>query len=328
MQEEFAFHLDMRVDDLMREGLSEAEARAQALREFGNQAARRAGVRRERGRPWNDRERWRGSSANLRQDATFGARLLRRSPGFSTVAILTLALAIGGNTAIFSLVNALALKPLPVPRPGRSRPRLHRQSQTSWPNYQDIAERARRSSQTSRRTPARRVTLTTDDSRARLAGETTSTNYLTMLGVPPLSAGPTFHRDTRADVVVLAERTWRTRFRQRPVDRRPERSGSADARSRVLGVMPRGFRGARPPDSSASSGCQSIRSLSKRTLQDRGTDSVPDCREAQARRDAAQAQAAMQVSARQLAIGTSGPRRRGSRTTEVFQCDGLGGSAA
>ena len=64
--------------------------------------------------------------SELRQDATFGARLLRRSPGFSTVAILTLALAIGGNTAIFSIVNALALKPLPVRGPGGGRPRVHR----------------------------------------------------------------------------------------------------------------------------------------------------------------------------------------------------------
>ena len=101
----------------MQAGLSEPDARRQALHEFGNQsrgarACAREGLSVERQRTLAR------LVSELRQDAIFGARLLRRSPGFSTVAILTLALAIGGNTAIFSLVNALALKPLAGARSG------------------------------------------------------------------------------------------------------------------------------------------------------------------------------------------------------------------
>ena len=141
VQEEFAFHLDMRVDDLMRRAVRSrcsgaGTAASSAIRTRGAAACAREG------RPWSDRERWRDCVSELRQDATFGLRLLGRSPGFSTVAILTLAVAIGGNTAIFSLVNAIALKPLA----GRARRdevvRIYTgESQTSWLNYQDIAQR-------------------------------------------------------------------------------------------------------------------------------------------------------------------------------------------
>ena len=153
VREEFAFHLEMRVDDLVGQGQTEAEARAQALREFGNQAAGANACVREGATV--ERQRTVARLADeLRQDASFGARLLRRSPGFATVAILTLALAIGGNTAIFSVVNALALKPLPVRAPEEVVRIYTGESRTSWLNYQDIARQSR-SSPTSPRTPAR-----------------------------------------------------------------------------------------------------------------------------------------------------------------------------
>src|SRR5580765_85496 len=102
VEDEFAFHLDMRVDDLVRQGLPQAEARAQASREFGDRTRGAATCVNEDAHMERRRtiSRWIGE---LRQDASFGLRLLRRSPGFAIAAIFTLALAIGGNATVFSL---------------------------------------------------------------------------------------------------------------------------------------------------------------------------------------------------------------------------------
>ena len=112
--EEFAFHLDMRTDELMREGMSAAAARMQATREFGNEAA---GVRacEETGDRLERRRRIVRLLEEVRQDVRMGLRLLGRSPGFAAVAILTLAMGIGANTAIYSVLDTLVLRPLNYP---------------------------------------------------------------------------------------------------------------------------------------------------------------------------------------------------------------------
>ena len=108
--EEIKTHLELEADDLRSSGLSEDEARWRARREFGSVRAAQ-----ER---FNLKGRWVGLDKLLR-DLRFGLRSLRQSPGFAATAIVTLALGVGANTAVFSLMNAVLLRSLPVSDPDR-----------------------------------------------------------------------------------------------------------------------------------------------------------------------------------------------------------------
>src|SRR4051794_10368999 len=106
MADELAFHQTMLREKLLRQGVSPAEIDLATRRRFGH-----AGK-------WHERlrELWqlRGVE-NLARDVSYSARVLRNSPGFTVVAILTLALGVGANTTVFSIINGLLLRPLPVP---------------------------------------------------------------------------------------------------------------------------------------------------------------------------------------------------------------------
>ncbi|MGB6233547.1 MAG: permease prefix domain 1-containing protein, partial [Candidatus Acidiferrales bacterium] len=127
-------HLREKIDALVASGMSRQEAARTARREFGN-----ATLLEER-----SREVWQWPSLeSFLADIRFAFRMLRKSPAFTAVAILTLALGIGANTALFSIVNGVLLNPLPFPDPDRlvtvaaSKPNFGPRGSISYPNFLD-----------------------------------------------------------------------------------------------------------------------------------------------------------------------------------------------
>ena len=219
IREEFQFHLDMRVEALVRAGMSEAAARARALGEFGDpqiggRACARHGDRVERRRRL---ARWAGE---LRQDTTIGLRLLARSPGFAAVAVLTLALGIGATATIFSALDAVLLRPLPYPEPARLVQVFETLENGSLNSVSGGVFRDWREHRTGfdHLTLVNRVTgnLRERDGAERLRGLEVSHGFLDVFGIRMLRGrgfGPEHDASGgQNDVMILTEDLWRSRF--------------------------------------------------------------------------------------------------------------------
>src|SRR5712671_1818196 len=107
---EMESHLQMHIEDNLRTGMTAAEAKREALMKLGGMEQTKENYRDRRGLPFLE---------TLFQDLQFAVRMLLKNPGFTAVAVLTLALGIGANTAIFSVANAVMLRHIPVPNPQR-----------------------------------------------------------------------------------------------------------------------------------------------------------------------------------------------------------------
>ncbi len=126
LDDELQVHLEMAIEENLASGMHYADARRKAMREFGGVQQTRESYRVRRGFPWIEQV-WR--------DLKYGIRQLWRSPGFSITAVGTLALGLGASVAVFSLMNALLLRPLPVPHAEDLTVVKSVRSDDAWANY-------------------------------------------------------------------------------------------------------------------------------------------------------------------------------------------------
>ncbi len=176
----------------------------------------------------------------LLQDLRYGLRMLAKNPGFTAVAVLTLALGIGANTAIFSLVNGVLLQPLPFAEPNRLV-----SITDSYPQGALVAMRATlRSMEVAAYSHGQELNLTGLGDPVRLYGTTVSANFFSLLGVRP-ELGRIFvpgeDQPAKDNVVILSHALWQQKFGGDP--NVIGRSVTLEGRSRqIVGVMPRGFQ--------------------------------------------------------------------------------------
>jgi putative ABC transport system permease protein len=245
VRDEMAHHVDLRTQELIDGGLDPARARAEALRRMGDVHRMEAELVRL-GRDRDTTLAWREWLGELTQDIRFAIRQARRSPGFTTAAVLTLALGIGATTAIFSIVYAVILKPYPFPNADRV---LHvyttwREglSATSGGNF-DYLRRHTTSLEHLAAAFFPNFNLTDGDTPERVQGMMVTSNYFQVFAIPPLY-GRTFSVDEqqlgRNNVVILSYRLWQRRFGSDPsiVGRDIRISGEPNT---VVGIMPSTF---------------------------------------------------------------------------------------
>src|SRR5215468_8489762 len=239
LEKELRFHLDQHTADLIAQGLDPEEARRRARLALGGQEQVKEQCRDARGTRWLE---------DLPQDLRYGARMLLKKPGFTLIAILTLSLGIGANTAIFSLVNTALLRPLPVERPEQL-VSINNLSLgipvISFPNYRDFRDRMNSFSGM----VAFRVTslgLSNNGVNERVWGYLATGNYFQVLGVKP-ALGRFFTPDDDKSpgahpVAVLTYDCWQKRFAGDPqvIGKTVIVNG---LNFTIVGVAPQGFYG-------------------------------------------------------------------------------------
>ena len=238
LDEEMREHIAHRTSHLMRAGMTGDEAARRARLEFGSPESFKELCREAHGLRW---------PSEILQDLRHGWRMLRRSPGFSSIAVLSLALGIAVNMVVFGVINGILLRPLPVPNPERvvSVARPSGSASHSFPNYRDIRDRsAVFESLFAYRFDA--VGLEISGKAERAWSFLVTGNYFTGLGIQP-ALGRFFTAEEAAQIngspwAVISYDLWRTRFGSDPnAIGRVVRINSYPYT--ILGVAPAGFRG-------------------------------------------------------------------------------------
>src|SRR5215510_1171778 len=244
LDRELQFHLEMETAENFRRGMSEEEARRAALLSFG-------GVEQTK-EDYRDIARFRRLE-DLWQDLRYGARMLLKNPGFTFVAVLALALGIGANTAIFSVVNTVLLRPLPYYDPQRlvwvSEVMSNGDEIYGAADYLHWREQSKSFDHLVAFTPGG-IHLTGRGEPEQLDSIRATANLFPALGVAPqLGRAFTTEEDHpgAAPVVILSHAFWQRRFGGDPAI--IGQSLTLDGRSRqVIGVMPPGFKFIRKAD--------------------------------------------------------------------------------
>jgi macrolide transport system ATP-binding/permease protein len=243
MHDEVEFHIEARVAELEETGLSKQEAMSRARREFGSiQLARE-----------DSREAWQFQwLEHLAMDLRVGLRMLRRSPGFSVLAILCLTLGIGANAAVFSWVEGILFRPYPavahqerlMALAGTSRGETG-PTPLSWPDYLDL-QKSCTLFDTFFVSKIMGTTLSIGDRAERTIGSIVSANYFDAIGVHPvLGRGFLPGEDVGSSahpVTVISYRLWQGRFKGDPqiIGKTQRLNGVVHT---IVGVAPEGFYG-------------------------------------------------------------------------------------
>jgi predicted permease len=239
MEEELRSHIQHRADDLERSGLDRAEAERRARIEFGGHERFKEESREAIGGNFIE---------TLIRDVRYSLRVLRKSRGFTIVAVLTLALAIGANAVVFSVLNALILRPLNVPRPESLYTIEHGSNKSlelSYPDYLDLRDR-NSSFEGLAAYNNTLVGLDTGDNPSRAFVDEVTGNYFDVFGIQPY-LGRFFHAsDERgpnsAPYIVLTYAYWHSHFQgDRGVLGRTVRLNKHPFT--IIGVTPPGFHG-------------------------------------------------------------------------------------
>ncbi|MFN7943778.1 MAG: ABC transporter permease [Blastocatellia bacterium] len=269
----------------------------------------------------------------LWQDLRYGVRMLLKHRGFTLVAVLTLALGIGANTAIFSLINTVLLRPLAVAQPELlARIYLRGSQNTSFPNYRDLAAGNQVFAELAGHAIVP-LNLGQGEARSRVWGELVTGNYFAALGVPA-AVGRTFGTETddavgAHPVAVLSYGFWQRRFSGDPalIGRTIALNGQQFT---VIGIMPRGFRGTWPlviaPEIWTPVTMQPALFPGPNRLEDRGAEWFDVFGRLKPGISLAQAQAAVSLQTRQLAE-TWPEQNRGLEQTEVLPLDAVRGAS-
>jgi len=239
--EELRFHIEQQTAANIAAGMAAEEARRQAVLQLGAIEGVKEAIREQRRGFWLE---------TLWADLRYGLRMMVRSPGFTLIAILTLGLGIGANTAIFSIVYAALLRPLPYPAPDQlvivyeAKPQQDiKKTGTSYPNF-EVWRRENHVFSELAGNATHELTLTGQGEPFLVETGVVTPETFPLLGINPL-LGRTFVSDDgkrgAQPVVILNEKLWRDRFGADP--KIIGSSISLDKRSfTVVGVMPAGFR--------------------------------------------------------------------------------------